>query len=86
MAVLDPGSLNKIRSISVRETKLFDTGVTKTQFNNSIQAIEDIIDAAAFRNAVSSNIDTATSPIVLTNVQKKLIVKHYFKEKFNLGG
>ncbi len=57
---------------------------TKPQINAAAQAVEDWFEVN--RPALSTAIDLATSPLVLTNAQKKQLVKWWFMLKFNRGG
>ena len=54
----------------------------KTQINAALQAIEDTFEAS--RAAFSSAINAATAPLVLSNAQKKSLVKAYLLTKFNI--
>lgn len=51
----------------------------KTQINAAYQAVEDYIEDHKLE--ISAAIDTATSPIVLSNPIKKLLVAYYFVQK-----
>lgn len=56
----------------------------KSQLKAAAQAIENVFESAAFKNAISSAIDTATAPLVLTVAQKKALVKYWLRVKFNI--
>jgi hypothetical protein len=47
----------------------------KAQINAALQAVEDTLVSAAFRAQLSTAIDTATAPLVMTAEQKREIVK-----------
>ncbi len=56
----------------------------KETINKAMQAIEDWwFDNQA---SLSSAIDTATSPVSLTNPQKKAMSKYWLRNKFDRGG
>lgn len=59
-------------------------GYTKEHVNAALQAIEDWWELPATKAAISSAIDTATSPFVFTNAQKKKIGKFWLLEKFGV--
>lgn len=48
---------------------------TKAQGKAAAQALEDEFEGATFQTAAGAAMDTATSPLVLTNPQKKLMVR-----------
>lgn len=59
-------------------------GATKPQINAAAQVIEDWFEAN--RSALSAAINVATAPLVLTNQQKKAILRGYMLVKFRLEG
>ena len=78
MATLTSEERTKIRQACA---KTLTVNYTKAQINLAVQAVEDwIMDNAA---ALSSAIDTATSPFTFTNPQKKKIVAEWAEYKFN---
>ena len=58
---------------------------TKGGLNAAVQAIENIFESSA-RAALSTAIDTATAPTVLTNPQKKRLIAAWLKVKFVVEG
>lgn len=53
---------------------------TKTQINAAAQVVEDFFTNNAA--TVSAAIDTATSPLVMTNAQKKKLSAEVFERKY----
>jgi hypothetical protein len=80
MAVLTPTQLDKIRQEVCRNVT--DVNFTKPQINAAIQAVEDWFEAN--RPAISTAINTATSPLVLTVAQKKQVVAYWLLYKFDV--
>lgn len=60
--------------------------LTKPTINAALQAIEDTFTAAGIQSALSTAINAATSPTVLTNAQKKLLVAEYILNKAGRDG
>lgn len=56
----------------------------KADINAAFQAIED--KWGAIQAALSTEIDTATAPIVFSNAMKKKIGKYWLKQRFGRGG
>lgn len=82
MAVLTADDLLTMRQGCAREISV---NYTKPQINAALQAIEDVFDSAAVQNAISSAINTATSPLVLTAGQKRTLVKWYLYNRYVRG-
>jgi hypothetical protein len=57
---------------------------TKAQINAGLQAVENWFDTPAQRNAISSAINAATAPVVLTADQKKKLVAFWASIKFDI--
>ena len=55
---------------------------TKAQFNAAVQAVENHIVGQA--GAISTAINVATAPLVLTIAQKKQIVRAWALQRFNI--
>jgi hypothetical protein len=72
MATLTSDELTEVRRILAQKQ---GDGVnwTKAQINAAAQAVEDLLVTTSFQNAVSSAINTATSPLVMTAAQKKYL-------------
>jgi hypothetical protein len=72
MATLASDELTEIRHILAQKQ---GDGVnwTKAQINAVAQAIEDLLVSTSFQNSVSSAINAATSPLVMTAAQKKYL-------------
>lgn len=77
MAVLSTQELAQIRNACAATQTV---NYTKTQINLACQAIEDFMVGQAA--AISSVIDTATSPLVFTNAQKKKLFAEWCERKF----
>jgi hypothetical protein len=56
----------------------------KSAINAALQACEDWYEAE--RPVVSGLIDTATSPFVFTNPQKKMLARYFLRQKFSREG
>lgn len=82
MAILTNQEEDKIRNVIERKANEAGVPITwvKAQLNNAAQAIEDVITGRAA--AISLAIDTAMSPIVLTNPQKRFLVGKVLETKF----
>ena len=75
MAVLTNDELAKLTHKLVKDIKTKD-GISNIPYSRpkvwaAFQDIRDILDGAAFRNAVNSAIDTAIAPETMTVAQKK---------------
>lgn len=83
MATLDTDELTRIRRGMAKLWDTMDGGInySKTEINPGPQAVEDWWEKAATKASLSADIDAATSPFVLTNAQKKKMVKFWLKEK-----
>lgn len=55
---------------------------TLTEYVDAINAVFDVLDGAAFRAEMITEIDTATSPTVIPGAQKKRIVARVMEEFF----
>lgn len=64
-----PQDLDECRQVYVKALGALD--LDKVKANAAFQAIEDTIFAPVALGAISSAIDTATAPVVLTAAQKK---------------
>lgn len=51
----------------------------------AFQAIEDTFTGAAIQTALSTAIDTATAPLVLTPQEKRVLVKHWLRQRAERG-
>ncbi len=60
--------------------RTFSTNALKPDINDMMQAIEDWLEGN--RTALSSAIDTATSPVTFTNADKKKAFAAWCKQKF----
>jgi hypothetical protein len=83
MAVLTAAQLGKLlreMDIKYSPANALPTDYTKAQFNAACQAIEDWFEGQ--RTAISTAINVATSPLVLTAAQKRFLVKAYLFQKF----
>ncbi len=56
----------------------------KAAINAALQALEDWYEAE--RTQVNALIDTAAAPFVFTNPQKKVLAKHFLRQKFRREG
>ncbi len=65
-----------------RAAGVTDIPLSRPQLWAAIQAIRDLLDGAAFRNAVSGAIDTATSPVAMTAPQKKRLFGRVIQAMF----
>lgn len=83
MAAISAADLQEIRHSVVSQG--FNPDWTKGQINAAAVALDTWFDAPATRSAVSALIDTATSPKVFTNNQKKAIFKAWLLQKFGAG-
>jgi len=87
MAILTAKQIDDVRQPLVRELTSDGSGVnfTKPQVNAAIQAVEDVLTGAALQTALSNAINSATSPLVLTAAQKKLLVRWVLRSRFDRG-
>lgn len=78
MAILTLDQLAELRRglASKQVTVNYD----KPTINKALQAIEDAIESQKL--SLSAKIDQATAPIVLSKVQKDLLVEPWFEQKF----
>jgi hypothetical protein len=83
MALLTSDQLAALRRQCARGE--IPVNYTKAQINAALQAIEDTFESAALQNAISNAINTATSPLVLTAAQKRVLVKHWLASRFERG-
>ena len=84
MAILTNNQLAKLRREWVRAHRdadpTFGPSVIKADINNMMQAIEDWLESN--RAALSSVVDTATSPVTFTNSEKKRAFAVWCEQKF----
>lgn len=83
MAILTAQQLAEIRQAFVNEFGVANQ--TKPVFNAAIQAIEDVFVSATLQNAIGNAINTATSPVVLTAEQKRLLVRWWLYNRYLRG-
>lgn len=77
MAVMTQNELVELRKeIANNETVTWD----KNTVNLALQAIEDWFESS--RATLAGNINTATSPFVFTNPQKRKLLAYFMKQKF----
>jgi hypothetical protein len=79
MATLSAAELQNIRNGCASQSGI-PVNYTKAQINAAAQACEDFLTNNA--TAVSTAINTATSPLVLTAAQKKAIFAWVVEQKF----
>lgn len=77
MAILTVDQLAQLRRECAQEQATIN--YEKSQINVAIQAVEDTFEAV--RPTLSTNINTATAPLVLTAAQKRLLVKMWLQQK-----
>lgn len=82
MAILNSPQLTEIR---VEVSAEIPVNYQKSLANNAIQAIEDWFTSAPVQASLSSAIDAATTPTILSNAQKRSFVKFWLKQRFNRG-
>jgi len=89
MATLTATALAKMRQECARSVTV---NYTKPQINAALQAIEDAMTTqaipagavgATMPQYIGARIDSATSPLVLTNPQKKALFAWWAEHKFN---
>jgi hypothetical protein len=78
MATLSAAELQSVRNACERSITV---NYLKAQINAAAQVVEDFLTSNAAQ--VSTDINTATSPLVLTNAQKKKIVAEVCRLKFD---
>lgn len=83
MAILGPNELCALRQAVARRGAV-PVNYTKAQIDAAVQAVEDFFEAN--RAGMSTAINTATAPLVLTVAQKKELVRQWLIHKFNAGG
>lgn len=83
MAALTPDQLADIRQHTVKELAV--ATFTKPVINAAIQAIEDVFVSPALQNAINNAINTATSPVVLTAEQKRVLVRWWLASRHLRG-
>lgn len=81
MAVLTALRLTAIRHGCAEEVSVT---YTKPVLNAAAQAVEDWLEAN--RPSLSTAINAATAPVILTPAQKQAVVKHWLAVKFAMGG
>lgn len=72
MAAMTTAQQVKSRRIAEKNPTVSGINYNKTQFNAAVQACIDRVNLAATQTAISNDINTATSPLVLTANQKRL--------------
>jgi hypothetical protein len=82
MAILTGDQLAELRRGIAGEA--VSVNWSKSTANAATQAIEDWYEAQ--RASLGAQIDSATSPFVFTNSQKKSLGKFWLKQKFGRGG
>jgi len=83
MAVLTSEDLQGLRSNLLVE--LSRTLTVKERINAAFQAIEDTFSSAGVQQAFSTAIDTALSPEIVTNAQKRQLIKFWLRNRFDRG-
>jgi hypothetical protein len=81
VAILTANFLTACRNII--ESDRLEIEYSKAQINAATQAIEDFFESK--RVAFSTQINTATSPLVLSNQVKRRLVRAVLLEKFTRG-
>jgi hypothetical protein len=81
MAVLTANFLASCRNMIERDRLEID--YTKAQANAAAQAIEDFFESN--RAALNTQINTATTPLVLSNQIKRRLIRAVLLEKFTRG-
>lgn len=82
MAVLNSVDLQDLRANCAKEIAV---RYEKAVINAVLQAVEDVFEGAAVRNALSNAIDTASQPLVFTNAEKRSIIKFWLASRFGRG-
>jgi len=72
MSILTANQLAQLRQ--ELERRDVEINYNKAQVNAAFQALEDWYQSAAIQTALSTTIDTATAPLVLTNQQKVALI------------
>lgn len=82
MAILTPDQLQELRSSCAEDIQVrYD----KALINGVMQVIEDTFDSLAVRSALSNAIDTASTPLVFTATEKRMLVKSWLRSRFRRG-
>lgn len=79
MAILTVKELAKLRQGVAKSQSVVN--YNKANINSGLQAIEDWFNNN--RSTVSDLIDTATSPFIFTNSQKRALSKFWLRQKFD---
>ena len=85
MAAFTDAEKGRIMRHIVRDLKadgLSDIPYSSLDVRAAVQAIRDILDGVAFRNAVSGAIDTALAPNTMTGPRKKRLYGRVIQELF----
>ena len=82
MAVLTDIQITAARNICEQEMPLIN--YSKSQINAALQAVENWFNKAAIQISLSTDIDAAIAPMVLTNAQKKKLVKAWLMYRFGV--
>ena len=80
MATLTPAQLAALRKSALRGRA---AAYVKGVYNDAFQGIEDWWATAGTKSAISTAIDNKTSPVTLTNPEKRFILRHWCKSKFD---
>lgn len=85
MAVLTARQLTDLRRALVAEH--YPNGVPhlRAVFDAALQAVEDTFESAALQNSLSTAINSATDPVVLTAAEKRALVKFWLRSRFERG-
>lgn len=81
MATITSSELTSLRQETSKDPSM-SLNYLKSEINAALQALEDWYDDPATKTEVSNRINTATSPHVFTNNQKKKIAKYWLRNKF----
>ena len=82
MAILTATQLAQLQNLSESERPPITH--LKPQLNAAFQAVEDWFEAN--RASLSTALNTATTPLILTPSQKRALVKAWLLQKFERGG
>ena len=77
MPVLTTTQLVELRQACAREQLVVN--YTKVDINRALQAVEDSFEA--IRPTLNAAVNAATTPLVLTAGQKRLLVKYWLQQK-----
>ena len=83
MAALTDAQLTELRRLFAEDG--VPINVVKATVNAALQAVEDWFSLVATQTAVSNAINTATSPAVLSNAQKRALVKFWLRQRMERG-